>query len=90
MADDVAVPHARGAFRCGDNEIRLALPVNADVLRSGQPIHPAVASVLGVDPGHRRLFTTLYGQISVLWRLSSTNGPSIGSIRASAKPLVQT
>jgi hypothetical protein len=44
---------ARGAFRNGDNEIRLAMPVNADVLRgSGQPIHPAVArSVSALDGG---------------------------------------
>jgi hypothetical protein len=77
---------ARGAFRNGDNEIRLVLPVNADVLRgSGQPIHPAVANALGVIPGQRRTFTNRHGAVAVIWRLSSTNGPSIGSLRALAK-----
>jgi hypothetical protein len=76
---------ARGAFRNGDNEIRLAMPVNADVLRgSGQPIHPAVATALGVSPGRRCMFTSPQGPVAVIWRLSSTNGPSIGSLRAPA------
>jgi hypothetical protein len=62
------------------------MPVHAHVLRgSGQPIHPAVAAALGVSPGRRRTFTSAHGQVAVIWRLSSTNGPSIGSIRASAK-----
>jgi len=78
----------RGAFRNGDNEIRLAMTVNADVLRgSGQPIHPAVAHALGVSPGQRRLYSTPHGPVPVIWRLSSTNGPSIGSIRAAVKAL---
>jgi hypothetical protein len=79
---------ARGAFRNGDKEIRLALPVNADVLRgSGQPIHASVANALGVSPGQRRTFTNQHGPVAVVWRLSSTNGPSIGSLRAPAKAL---
>jgi hypothetical protein len=79
---------ARGAFRNGDNEIRLVLPVNADVLRgSGQPIHPAVSNALGVGPDQRRTFTNPHGAVAVIWRLSSTNGPSIGSLRALAKAL---
>ena len=49
----------RGAFRNGHNEIRLALPVTADVLRgSGQAIHPAVATAVGVTPGQRRTFAS--------------------------------
>lgn len=79
---------ARGAFRNGRKEIRLAMAVNADVLRgSGRPIHPAVAAALGVTPGQRRLFTNPHGPVAVIWRLSSTNGPSIGSLRAPAKAL---
>jgi hypothetical protein len=77
---------ARGAFRRGDNEIRWALPVNAHVLRgSGQPIPSAVANALGVTPGQRRVFTNPHGTVAVIWRLSSTNGPSIGSLRAPTK-----
>ncbi|WP_233151354.1 hypothetical protein [Mycobacterium lehmannii] len=80
--------HARGAFRNGHKEIRLAMPVNADVLRgSGQPIHPAIAAALGVTPGQRRLFSNPHGPLPVIWRLFSTNGPSIGSVRAPAKAL---
>lgn len=76
----------RGAFRKGDNEIRLAVPVTHDVLRgSGQPIHPAVAIALGVRPGQRRRFSSPHGPVSVIWRLSSTNGPSIGSVQAPAR-----
>ncbi|MDT5346885.1 MAG: hypothetical protein QOH91_172 [Mycobacterium sp.] len=76
---------ARGAFRNGDNEIRLALPVTPHVLRgSGLAIHPAVATVLGVSPGQRRYFSTPQGKVSVVWRLSSTNGPSVGSLRSQA------
>jgi hypothetical protein len=77
---------ARGVFRNGDNEIRVAMTVNENVLRgSGQAIHPALASALGVCPGERRTFTGPHGQVPVIWRLSSTNGPSIGSIRAPVK-----
>jgi hypothetical protein len=76
----------RGAFRNGHNEIRLATAVTGEVLRgSGQPIHPAVATALGVSPGQRRSFTSQHGPLEVAWRLSSTNGPSIGSVQAPAK-----
>ena len=76
---------AQGAFYNGHNEIRLAMPVNADVLRgSGRPIHPAVAHALDVGPGQRRVFTSPQGPVPVIWRLSSTSGPSIGSLRALA------
>jgi hypothetical protein len=76
---------ARGAFRNGDNEVRLALPVTTDVLRgSGQQLRPAVAAALGLSPGQQCLFSSPYGQVIVTWRLSSTNGPNIGSLRALA------
>ncbi|MCH9728975.1 MAG: winged helix-turn-helix domain-containing protein [Actinomycetia bacterium] len=75
----------RGVFRNADNEIRLFMPVNADVLRgSGQAIAWAVATALGVDPGQRRTFTSPHGPVAVFWPLSSTNGARIGSLRAQA------
>ncbi|MCW2651666.1 MAG: hypothetical protein JWR32_2642 [Mycobacterium sp.] len=75
----------RGAFRNGANEIWLALPVTTEMLRgSGQHIRPAVATALGVNPGQRRAFASPHGQVTVTWRLTATNGPSIGSLRAPA------
>ena len=72
---------ARGAFRNGPNQIRLAVPVTKDVLRgSGQPIHPAVAGALGVKPGQQRRFTGLI-DIVIRWQLSSPRGPSVGTLR---------
>jgi hypothetical protein len=76
---------ARGAFRNGDNKIRLAIPVTTDILRgSSLQLRPAVAAALGVSPGQQRLFSSPDGQVAISWRLSSTNGPSIGSLRSSA------
>ena len=77
---------ARGAFRNGDNEVRLSIPVTRELLRgSGQPIHPAVAAALGVKPGGRRIFTSHDGAASTVgWRPWSVNGPDIGSVRALA------
>ncbi|WP_233213602.1 hypothetical protein [Mycobacterium hubeiense] len=73
---------ARGAFRNGHNELRLAVTVTTEVVRgSSRPIHPAVATALGINPGQRRLFTSPQGPVAVTWRLSSTNGPNIGSLR---------
>ena len=75
----------RGAFRNGDNEIRLALPVTAEVLRgSGQAIHAAVAAAVGVTPGERRMFASPHGEVTVFWKLSSTTGANVGSLRAQA------
>ena len=75
----------RGAFRNGDNEIRLALPVTAEVLRgSGQAIHAAVAAAVGVTPGERRMFVSPHGEVIVFWKLSSTTGANVGSLRAQA------
>jgi hypothetical protein len=80
-----ALNAARGAFRNGDNEVRLAVPVTTDVLRgSGLQLRPAVAAALGLSPGQQRLFNSPYGQVVVTWRLSSTNGPNIGSLRVLA------
>jgi hypothetical protein len=80
-----ALNAARGAFRNGDKEVRLAVPVTSDVLRgSGLQLRPAVAVALGLSPGQQRLLSSPYGQVVVAWRLSSTNGPSIGSLRVLA------
>jgi hypothetical protein len=76
---------ARGAFRNGPKEIRLAVPVTDALLRgSGQSIHAAVARVLGVCPGQQRLFTSSHGDVRVAWLLSSTNGAAVGSLRSLA------
>ena len=75
----------RGAFRNGHNEIRLALPVTTEVLRgSGQAIHPALAAAVGVTPGQRRTFASPHGEVTVFWKLSSTSGANVGSLRAQA------
>jgi hypothetical protein len=75
---------ARGAFRRGDSEVRLAINVTRDVLRgSGFAIHAAVAKALGTLPGGRRIFTSTEGAIATIgWRPWSTTGPDIGSVRA--------
>ena len=81
----------RGAFRNGDNEIRLIVRVTADVLRgSGQVIPPAVATAVGVEPGQRKIFTNAHGNVTVFWKLASTSGVSIGSLRAHAVALGAT
>lgn len=81
----------RGAFFNGRNEIRLALPVTTEVLRgSGQAIHPAVADAVGVGPGQRRVFASAHGEVTVFWKLSSTSGANVGSLRAQAVALEAT
>jgi hypothetical protein len=76
----------RGAFRHGHNEIRLAITPTSEALRgSGRPIHPAVATALGVTPGQRRSFTGPHGPLEVAWRLSATQGSTIGSVRVLAE-----
>lgn len=80
-----ALNTAPGAFRNGNNEIRLAIPVTIDMLRgSGLQLRPTAAAALGVRPGQRRVFSSPHGQVVVSWRLSSTNGPSLGSLRLPA------
>jgi hypothetical protein len=75
----------RGAFHNGPNEIRLAVTVSHDLLRgSGQQLRAAVAAALGVTLGERRVFSSPHGDVTVSWRLSSTNGPALGSLRAAA------
>lgn len=76
----------RGVFRNGDNEIRVAHPVTTEVLRgSGQNVHEAVADAAGVRPGDQRTFTSAQGPVTLYWKLASTNGAAIGSLRAHAQ-----
>ncbi|MBS4730562.1 hypothetical protein MSM1_20305 [Mycobacterium sp. SM1] len=75
----------RRVFCNGRNEIRVALAVTRDLLRgSGQQVHPAVAAALGIHPGEHRLFSGPHGAIKLAWHLSTTRGPSVGSLRALA------
>jgi hypothetical protein len=75
----------RGAFHNRPNQIRLAVTVTHDLLRgSGQQIRAAVAAALAVSPGQSRVFSSPHGDVTVSWRLSSTNGPALGSLRAAA------
>jgi hypothetical protein len=77
----------RGVFRSGmSNEIRVAHLVTTEVLRgSGQVLHEAVADALGVRPGEQRTFTSAHGPVTVNWKLASTSGVAIGSLRAHAQ-----
>lgn len=78
----------RGAFRHGDNEIRLAFPVDQNLLRgSGLPLPAAAAAALRVKPSRQRKFTGPHGAVRVLWSLSSTHGPRVGSLRGLAGAL---
>ncbi|MBX7451903.1 hypothetical protein GR927_28265 [Mycolicibacterium sp. 3033] len=75
----------RGAFRNGDDEVRYALTVDAEVLRgSAKRLPPAVAHAAGVQPGQRKTFTNPVGDITVLWKLSSVRGTILSSLRAHA------
>jgi hypothetical protein len=75
----------RGCYRNGPNEIRLVLPVDHDMLRgSGRPIPQPVVDAAGVSPGQRRTFTGPAGQLTLAWRLTSTTGGSVGSLRTHA------
>ncbi|WP_234904119.1 hypothetical protein [Mycolicibacterium frederiksbergense] len=74
----------RGVFHKGRHEIRVALPVTVDHVRgSGQPLHPAVATALGLTPGSERLFIGA-ASINAYWRTSSITGGNVGSLRAVA------
>ena len=76
---------ARGAYRNGRNEIRIEIPVTVDVLRgSGQNMHPAIATALGVHPGQKRTFVGTPVDITVFWRISSLNGAGVGTLREPA------
>lgn len=60
----------------------MALTVTDEMVRgSSRPIPPAIAAAIGVIPGERREFRNPYGDIGVVWRMSSTNGPNVGSVR---------
>jgi len=75
----------RGCYRNGPNEIRLVLAVDHDMLRgSGRPIPQPVVDAAGVHPGQRRTFAGPGGQLTIVWRLNSTTGGSIGSLRTYA------
>lgn len=74
-----------GVFRQGATVIRFGMPVNDDVLRgSGQPFPGPLAVALGVAHGQRRVYRTPLGELLVAWRLTSTAGPTIGSVRVLA------
>lgn len=76
---------ARGAFRNGDNGIRLTIPVTSELLRgSGRPVPAAVATAVGVEPAKSRRFANPHGDVTLTWRLSSTSGPNASSLRAHA------
>lgn len=80
----------RAVFRNGPNEIRVALTVDADLLRgSGQSLHPALATALGLHPGDELTFTGTT-TITVYWRTLSPHGASVGSLRALAGTLNST
>ncbi|MCH9737052.1 MAG: winged helix-turn-helix domain-containing protein [Actinomycetia bacterium] len=81
----------RGAFPISDHEITLLIPVTADVLRgAGQAIPRALATVLGVDPGQQRTFTSPHGPVTVHWPLASTSGARISTLRSQASALAAT
>ncbi len=81
----------RGAFRNGPNEIRIAMPVTSELLRgSGQTVHRAVAAAVGVNPGQRRTFTGPHGQVTLSWKLASTTGANLSSLRAQAAAIDAT
>lgn len=81
----------RGVFRNGPNEIRVAELVTSEVLRgSGQTVHPAVADAAGISPGQQRTFTGAHGPVTLTWKLASTNGAGVGSLRAYALALGAT
>jgi hypothetical protein len=74
-----------GAFTNGDNQIRLAVTVTSDVARgSGLQLRHTVGAALGVSPGQHRVFTGPHGPVVLTWRLSASNGPTIGSLRTAA------
>ncbi|TDH47875.1 hypothetical protein E2F47_26160 [Mycobacterium eburneum] len=76
----------RGVFRNGPYEIRVAHLVTTEVLRgSGQVLHEAVANAVGIRPGGQRTFTSAHGPVTVYWKLASTSGAAIGSLRAYAQ-----
>ncbi|MCV7022808.1 hypothetical protein H7I77_05500 [Mycolicibacterium novocastrense] len=78
----------RGVFHPRPDEFRIAFPVTADLLRgSGQKLHAAPATALGVHPGSERTFTGTPCDVTVYWRLFSATGAGVGSLRPIAAAL---
>ncbi|WP_240630962.1 hypothetical protein [Mycolicibacterium sp. GF69] len=78
-----ALNSVRGVFHPRPDEFRIAFPVTADLLRgSGQRLHAAPATALGVHPGSERTFTGTPCDVTVYWRLFSVTGAGMGSLRA--------
>lgn len=79
---------ARSGYLRGRNEVRIAIPVDHEVLRgSGQALPTPVAHAAGVGPGQRRTFTDATSQLTLYWDLDSTTGAHIGSLRLHAETL---
>jgi hypothetical protein len=86
-----SIAETRGCFQLSPARVAWLLTVDADVLRgSGRSLPAAIAAFLGVRPGgERRLHLALQSQstrttVPVKWSLTSTGGPSIGSLRSLA------
>lgn len=78
---------ARGVHRNGKNQIRVAFPVDTELLRgSGQTVPRAVAHALSIGPGQERVFTGPMDGV-VRWRVSSATGPSMNTLRPLALSL---
>jgi hypothetical protein len=76
---------ARGAYRLSDNEVRIEISVDAELLRgSGRHVARAVAAAAGVRPGKCRTFAGPTGSLTLRWDLVDTRGPDLGSLRAHA------
>lgn len=81
------VSAARGVYRNG-RQIRVAMPVDSNLLRgAGMPFPATAADALGIAPGDEETFTGDTGAVLVQWRLSSNRGPTLGSVRIAANTL---
>lgn len=81
------VSAARGVYRNG-RQIRVAMPVDANLLRgAGMPFPATAADALGIAPGDEETFAGDTGAVLVRWRLSSNRGPTLGSVRVAANTL---
>jgi len=62
--------------------------VTSGTLRgSGRVLNPAVAVVLGCQPGQRRVFKSLRDEVVISWPPGSATGPNIGSLKPDAAAL---
>ncbi|KGI66088.1 hypothetical protein MJO55_28870 (plasmid) [Mycolicibacterium rufum] len=76
----------RGVFCTADDEIRVVIPVDHELLRgSGVRVHRAVAAAASVRPRQQRTFTGPLGRVTLRWDVYSSAGPDIGSLRAYAQ-----